>query len=512
VCLVLCLTAWAVPVRAEDAPALERGRSLLAEGRLWPAERAAREAVEQAPGSAAAHHLLARVLQRRNRGADALAEYERAFALDPTLPDIDAELGVARFEQGDLAGARAPLERALLASPDDGVLRVRLGLCELEADRLEEAAAHFERASADPAVGQLAVYDLGLTRLRQARRDDARSAFERAVALGPETVTGRAAAAVLADLDAPSPEPEPTPARDLFRLALGAGLFYDDNVVVEEIDAVSNRDDGGGVFEVSSVLDLPVADVFDLSLGYDFYQTLYFSSSELDLQSHTFTGSGTRALGEVDATLGYTFSLSTLDERRFLDFHELRTTLGWTAAEHWFLSPMVGLRIKRFERSRDDDRDAEQGVFGLLQLFALGGWDRYLTLAAEIEVEDADGGQFDYWGPVATAGLRIPIPLPGLDEAPRFDARYRFRWRDYSGEDDRIGSTGAERRDRIQQLRLRLDVPLLGGFSLRGQYQLEDSDSNLSSADYTSNRLDVLLRYELSASRPRGSAAGRPPP
>ena len=37
-----------------------------------------------------------------------------------------------------------------------------------------------------------------------------------------------------------------------FRLALGAGLLYDDNVVVEEIDDVSNGDDGGGVFELSS--------------------------------------------------------------------------------------------------------------------------------------------------------------------------------------------------------------------------------------------------------------------
>lgn len=494
--VVACVLAWAVPVHAQNAPALERGRSLLAEGRLLPAEQAAREAVEAAPGSAAAHQLLGRVLRRRNQGAGALAELERAYTLDPSLPGIDRDLGIARFAVGDRAAARAPLRRAVEAEPDDAVLRVHLGLCELEADRPGEAARHFERASDDPLMGQLALYNLGLARLDEGRRQDARSAFERVVALGPETVTGKAAASALDAMQPPSPAPaqRETSGRGPYRLAIGAGLLYDDNVVVEEIDDVSNRDDGGGVFELSSGLDLPVADLFEASLGYDFYQTLYFESSELDLQSHTFSASGTRPVRDVDATLGYTFSLSTLDRDRFLDFHEVRASLGWAPDANWFLSPSAAVRIKRFGRSRDDDRDAEQGAFGLLQLFALGGWDRYITLATQVEVENADGREFDYWSPVAALGLRTPLPVPFLEKAPRFDARYRFRWRDYTNEDDRIGK---ERRDYIHQVRLRLDVPLVADFSLRTQYQFEDSDSNLSSADFTSNRVDMLLRYEL---------------
>ena len=109
-------------------------------------------------------------------------------------------------------------------------------------------------------------------------------------------------------------------------------------------------------------------------------------------------------------------------------------------------------------------------------------------------MENADGSQFDYWGPTASLGLRTPVSLPFMEMPPRFDIRYRFRWRDYTNEDDRIGK---DRRDYIHQVRARLDVPLFAAFSLRAQYQFEDSDSNLSSADYTSNRVDMLLRYEL---------------
>jgi tetratricopeptide (TPR) repeat protein len=494
--VVVCLLAWVAPVHAQDAPALERGRSLLADGRLWPAEQAAREAVAADPDSASAHQLLGRVLRRRNQGAAAVAELERAHTLDPSLLDIDRDLGIARFELGDRAGALAPLRRALEAAPDDAELRVRLGLCEFEGDHPGEAARHFEHASDDPVMGQLALYNLGLAHLDEGRRQEARSAFERAVARGPETFTGEAASAALDAMQAPSLAPAQTEKSTSrpYRLALGAGLLYDDNVVVEEIDDVSNGEDGGGVFELSSGLDLPVADLFEASLGYDFYQTLYFGSSELDLQSHTFSTSGTRPVGAVDATLGYTFSLSTLDSDRFLDFHEVRTSLGWAPNASWFLSPSAALRIKRFGRGRDEDRDAESGAFGLLQLLALDNWNRYVTLGAQVEVENADGDEFDYWGPVATLALRTPVPLPFLEKAPRFDARYRFRWRDYTNDDDRIGK---ERRDYIHQVRVRLDVPLVADFSLRTQYQFEDSDSNLPSADYTSNRVDMLLRYEL---------------
>jgi tetratricopeptide (TPR) repeat protein len=455
---------------------------MLAAGQLYPAEQAARDAIQQEPDRADAHQLLGQILVRRRKPALAVPELERAAELAPQTPRIQRELGLARFDAGDFDGARVALGRAIASEPDDALLHLRLGQCELEQGRPERAIPELELAARDPEMREVAQSQLAVARERAQKRT------------APRTAPAPSQPPALPDtVEKPTDKP--------WRLAAGAGLLYDSNVRRPELDTESGEGDGAGQFQASASYELPVRDWFTLDASYDFDQTLYFDLHEFDLQSHAFGIAASRPLGEsADASLTYLYSLNTLDGNRFLDYHEIRPAVGYSPTTWWYASAAPALRIKRFFGDSDDRaRDAETPVIGTLQLFALGSWDRYLLLGMDGEFENADSRRFDYDGFAAQAGLKLPFPI--LDRRLVFDLRYRYRHRDYNDRDSTISESHpvsvGKRRDRIHNARARLDVPIAGPFAFRIEYEYEDAHSNLPSADYTGHTIGGSVRFEM---------------
>jgi Tfp pilus assembly protein PilF len=483
--VLLAASAAPAATDAGASDALQRAHNLLAAERLYPAEQAAREAIERAPERAEAHRLLGQILLRRKKPELAVASFERAAALAPEDTEIDHELGVARFEARDFAGAREPLRRALERNPDDTVARLQLGRCELELGDAEQAAREFERAAADPDYRQVALYNLGVARERSGARDSAREAFESALALdrSANALSDRAWAHIQAL--------ERTEEERPWQLGFGAGLLYDSNVRREEIDSQTGNADGAGRFELEGSYALPVWDWFKLEAGYDFDQTLYFDNSDFDLQSHTFHASAERSIGQTDASLGYLYSLNTLGGDRFLDFHDIHPALGIAPAQWWYASFSPALRVKRYEQ--EPGRDAEQGALGLLQLFALGNWQRHLLLGIDGVIENADDRAFDYRGFTTQAGVQLPLWLLG-EEPQLLQLRYCFGYRDYTNSSS---SPTGHRRDRIHSARARIELPIVSHVKVRAEYEFEDAASEVRSADYTEHKAELLLRFDL---------------
>jgi tetratricopeptide (TPR) repeat protein len=456
---------------------------MLAAGRLYPAEQATRDAIERDPDRAEAHRLLGQILVRRRKPALAVSEFERAAELAPGAAGIDRELGLARFDAADFEGARVAIARALASAPDDSLLHLRLGQCELELDRPERAIPELERAARDPEMREVAESQLAVAQERTQRRGP------------PPTV--RAPQGLPPTLPGAFERPVDKP----WRLAAGAGLLYDSNVRRPELDSGSGEGDGAGQFDASGSYELPVGGWFSLEGSYDFYQTLYFDLGEFDLQSHTFGLSASRPITRsTDASLAYLYSLNQLDGHHFLDYHEIRPSVGWSPTSWWYASATPALRIKRFFGDSDDRaRDAETPVIGTMQLFAIGSWDRILLLGMDGEFEDADSRRFDYDGFVAQAALHSPVPI--VERLLKLDVRYLYRHRDYSHSESTISETHplsvGKRRDRIHNARVRLDIPFAPYTAFRIEYEYEDASSNLPSADYTSHTIGGSLRFEL---------------
>src|SRR4051812_6376020 len=112
---------------------------------LAGAEAEYRQAVALAP-LAAAHDRLGFVLGQRGKTEDAIAEFERAVAIDPNLADAQYHLGATRWwtKRPDLA--RAPLEAAVRLAPAHADARYYLGVTLRLLGNLDEALARLQEA------------------------------------------------------------------------------------------------------------------------------------------------------------------------------------------------------------------------------------------------------------------------------------------------------------------------------------------------------------------------------
>lgn len=195
------------------------------EGKLAEAEQMYRQALRWQPDHPDPYHLLALLAAQLNRADDALPLFERAIALNPTVPEyhanygnaltivarsVDAEaafekaialrpdfpealmnLATVRRTRGDLEGAERLLHRALELRPDWPDAQLNLANVALARRRFADATALFARAlKAEP--NYVHAYE-GFARAaaRAGRLDEAATAFRRLLAFDPENVVAR---------------------------------------------------------------------------------------------------------------------------------------------------------------------------------------------------------------------------------------------------------------------------------------------------------------------------------
>ena len=166
---------------------------------------------------------VARRLAVEGRCEAALPELARARGSECARSDVALQLAVARYHQGDLAGAETALREAEALGEQGAEVELYRGFLLLQ--RAEEPAAALERARAlgGNAVEPVASYYAGIALAAADDRAAAREALERVVAEWPGTEWAREAERTLAKLEGGAPRRW---------LSLRAGYEYDDNVAL----------------------------------------------------------------------------------------------------------------------------------------------------------------------------------------------------------------------------------------------------------------------------------------
>lgn len=142
-------------------------------GRVSEAEPLLTRAVEMAPDDLSSRNALGLCLQRLDRPAEALKQFEALLKLNSSLPYAHASHGNALFALGAVADAEASYRRALAIDANHGVALA--GLAHIAGSRGAYAAARrwAEKALAvlpgyPPAVMSLTVAELGERKTREA--------------------------------------------------------------------------------------------------------------------------------------------------------------------------------------------------------------------------------------------------------------------------------------------------------------------------------------------------------
>jgi TolB-like protein/tetratricopeptide (TPR) repeat protein len=125
------------------------------------AEGAYRRALALQPSGADVHHALSRLLASRGRIAEAVAEAERAHALDPLSLVAHANIGVISYFGRDYAQARQRLAATLELDPSFSVAHWGLGLVHEQLRQYDEAIAAFQKSIAIAGRGPNRLGSLG---------------------------------------------------------------------------------------------------------------------------------------------------------------------------------------------------------------------------------------------------------------------------------------------------------------------------------------------------------------
>ena len=107
-------------------------------GRFAAVEATLTKVLSQSPNNALAHYLMCRVLVQSKRGAQGIAECERALALNPNLATAHAQIGLAKVFDGHPEETES---HELELNPNYATGRFNLAATLVELGRIDEARA-----------------------------------------------------------------------------------------------------------------------------------------------------------------------------------------------------------------------------------------------------------------------------------------------------------------------------------------------------------------------------------
>lgn len=292
---------------------------------------------------------------------------------------------------------------------------------------------------------------------------------------------------VLAQEVAAEDEPNVAPREWPIEISVAAGFQYDDTVTVEELDRSSDIDDFAAVLD----LDLNYRKRFDqgtdLRLGYSLAQKSYFDESEFDLQIHNLSLDLKQNFDDFDIGLQSYSVLARLDNDELLSFQHVSPYFTSFLTRRLYLRASYYYRNKDFPDNPDRDGDVHAGDADLY--FFLDGTRSYLVAGLRYEDENTRAAQFDFTGQQLELRYSRRLDLYG-DRPVRLRLDWRYEDRDYTSITPSIGE---RRDDRRQRWRARLDLPINSTLTTLLTYQHRSHDSNLASADFDDNRIEVQL-------------------
>lgn len=263
-----------------------------------------------------------------------------------------------------------------------------------------------------------------------------------------------------------------------FSFEFSAGVEYDDNISVNELDTNTNSDDFSAVFDGNIRFEKDVGSNTDFELSYNFSQSLHDEFTDFDIQSHLGSASISHDFGSFDAGAAYRFVFSRLGGESFLTLQQFSPYVTKFFGGKFFIRADYTYTDKDFDNRVD--RDAETHAGGADFYYFIDGVRTYLVFGYKYKNEDAVDPQFDFnaHNLKVQFSQRFPIGERNL----KLKVRWRYETRDYTSI---TPSINAQRDDDRHRLEIELEIPITDRIFVLAEYEYSDFSSNLPSADYT---------------------------
>jgi tetratricopeptide (TPR) repeat protein len=364
----------------------------------------------------------------------AITDLRAALAAKPDFDQAALELGAALVQTGAYAEAIPWLQQAQRVPESEAQASLFLGLAQLRQGELAAARGNFQRAGSDPQQRVAARYYEGVVAYREGDLEEAKRLFTDVVRAAPDTEMKHEAGLFLERLRGAEGR--------AYHLYGALGFQYDSNVVLAPSDQVikqaadiSRQSDGRITFAAGVTDVLWQQDRTQLSVGYDFYQSLHFHLTDFNLQDNGPSAQLVTAVGPFQFGVLGRYDYYLLSTYSFL---QEGVALPWIAVLDDRGRTEVFYRMRRRDFIKQDFwvQDAFNHSAGLQRYFYLNSPDRYVVLGYRFDHEDpihanAGSQQYGYDGQEVSAGFGWTLPA-GITA----EFTYVYRYENYAPESD----------------------------------------------------------------------------
>jgi len=275
-----------------------------------------------------------------------------------------------------------------------------------------------------------------------------------------------------------------------WKVSLGVGSQFDDNVNTSQIDDTSGQGDKAAIIEVSGLYQIFDSKAFGLEVGYDFYQSLYEDLDGFDLQSHSVSLFASRELAGFDLSAFYGYSRTLLGRNDFLGFQNFQPMVGFSVTDSWYISASYNYQNKNFKTVQERDANVHAGAID--NFFFFNEAKSFMKLTYRLQNENTRGAEFDFLGHYLKAELNTPVKL--FTVVPKLKLSYQFSFKNFRSVTPDIGS---ERLDKRHAGKASLETPLNDHVSVNVVFEYIRAFSNLESSDFVERvgTLSLKLSY-----------------
>lgn len=273
-----------------------------------------------------------------------------------------------------------------------------------------------------------------------------------------------------------------------FSIELSAGVEYDSNVSVDEIDNNTSKGDSAAVFYADLGYEKELTKNTKLDLNYSFSQNFYDEFTEFDMQTHFASADLSHDFDGLVAGGAYRYIYTTLDREGFLTLQQFSPYVTRFLSKKLFVRADYTYTDKEFEDITT--RNATTDAIGANFYYFLNGAKRYFVIGYTYKDEDAKDPQFDYDSHQFKLSFLQRFKIN--DRKATFKMGWHYEPRDYTSATPSIGKDRGDDRNTYE---VELEVQLTDAVFVLLEYEYADFSSNLSTADYTQNFSGVRIGY-----------------
>lgn len=271
-----------------------------------------------------------------------------------------------------------------------------------------------------------------------------------------------------------------------FGFDASAGVEYDSNVALQDLDASSGEADTATVLDAGVDMTIAAGSNGTIRLGYDVSATAYQDFSEYDLTLHHVNLDLGRRGRWLDAGIAVDRFDGVLDGEDYVSYTQLSPSISRLFGTRLFLRGAYVTANKEYDGL--SFRDADFDAIRVDTYWLLDGMDRYWSIGLRRSTENANDAELDFDAALLAIAYGHNFKLPSI--TLQVKAHLRYEQRDYLNVTQSIGS-------RRKDLRLRSGLSAILKFNeyvqLEADVELTNNTSNLATAELEKSTLGVKL-------------------